>query len=543
MRKAIVLGTNDRASLEVTRSLGRAGINVTLVSFGPDDPVHRSKYVQQYHNWGWIQADYSGWCERLVDLATREAGSVLIPINDLANEVVYANHSRLRANVVIAGPTPASYELAKSKFQMLRLYEELGGPSLPTHHVTQLQQLDQIDLDKPVYAKPVSSTLIIDSVIHTSSVRRIRDREGLINFARDYLGYTSITVQQACEGTGVGVNLLASEGEILAIGVNERLHEPPNGGASSYRRSIELPSELGPIIKTMVSRLRWSGVMMIELRRSGDAYYFMEINSRFWGSLSLSVWAGIDYPLLLFQLFTDGPGDPLDDGPYEVGRYARHLKRDLKWVKGTWNRRRADLTVPIRWLLSFRRVFTGREAWDVERWWDLGPAMNQLCRKTRGARRHSVYKSQPSLISAGQNHLFVCKGNINRSPIAERIALSLGHRARSCGTLKRAGRWMSSHAEAWCKRVLGSESPHTSMYLTEGLINWADIVWVFDRGQLDHVAAHFPQHKAKMLLVGNVVKPGMEVPDPYGGPAETYERTFNLIRESVDMSLSDVRRA
>jgi len=53
----------------------------------------------------------------------------------------------------------------------------------------------------------------------------------------------------------------------------------------------------------LLSRLKWNGVAMVEFKKvieEGD-YRLMEINPRLWGSLDLSIAAGIDFPYLMAE--------------------------------------------------------------------------------------------------------------------------------------------------------------------------------------------------------------------------------------------------
>jgi len=54
-----------------------------------------------------------------------------------------------------------------------------------------------------------------------------------------------------------------------------------------------------------IKAMKWQGVGMMEYRwdPTTDQFYFLEMNGRFWGSLHLALFAGVDFPALLLDAF------------------------------------------------------------------------------------------------------------------------------------------------------------------------------------------------------------------------------------------------
>ena len=66
----------------------------------------------------------------------------------------------------------------------------------------------------------------------------------------------------------------------------------------------------------------WQGVGMLEYRwdpATGD-FCLIEFNSRFWGSLHLALYAGVDFPALLVDAYF---GHPRDSTPARLGTKCR----------------------------------------------------------------------------------------------------------------------------------------------------------------------------------------------------------------------------
>lgn len=144
--------------------------------------------------------------------------------------------------------------------------------------------------------------------------------------------------------------------------------------------------------------------------------------------------------------------------------------------------------------------------------------------------------------------LFVCLGNICRSPAAEGIARSLSQNDIRIGKLDSAGigPW---HA---------GEPPHGPMRkvaLKEGFpiddlrarqvrsTDFAEFDWILamDRQNLRDLLTLQMIHggKAKVrLLLEPPVNGFDEVPDPYGGTPEDFQHSFSLIRQGIEQFLA-----
>ena len=99
----------------------------------------------------------------------------------------------------------------------------------------------------------------------------------------------------------------------------------------------------------------------------------MEINPRLWGSLALSIDAGVNFPLGLLRLARGE--QPLPQPDYRLV-YTRDLRTDLDWLKANLKADRGDPLLLTRArsfsFLELLRPLTGREKWDHFDGRDLG---------------------------------------------------------------------------------------------------------------------------------------------------------------------------
>lgn len=144
--------------------------------------------------------------------------------------------------------------------------------------------------------------------------------------------------------------------------------------------------------------------------------------------------------------------------------------------------------------------------------------------------------------------LFVCLGNICRSPLAEAIAhdkikkLGLENlfQAYSCGT---ANYHIGDSPDPRTIRNAAKNGiviDHVGRQLCEADLDDFDELFVMDKSNYDNVVrlknARHNQHKIHMLRDFDPVK-GTEVPDPYYGQEKNFQEVFDILDRSVSKAL------
>lgn len=130
--------------------------------------------------------------------------------------------------------------------------------------------------------------------------------------------------------------------------------------------------------------------------------------------------------------------------------------------------------------------------------------------------------------------LFVCSGNICRSPYAHALARQRGMNAISCGTHTRAGLPADAVAiEEAARRDVDLTSHITTRWEDIGLVEGDLIVAM----QLRHAWSVLPRARANhcpVVMLSSLLPRFAPVWDPYGKPADAYQRAFELIDAGMD---------
>jgi protein-tyrosine phosphatase len=138
--------------------------------------------------------------------------------------------------------------------------------------------------------------------------------------------------------------------------------------------------------------------------------------------------------------------------------------------------------------------------------------------------------------------LFLCWGNVCRSPLAERyLDRRLAERGvdgvavRSAGLGQTAGRSSPDAAIAAAAEHGVDLADHVSRRVTPEQVAESDVVFVMDYNNFHSVVTRFPRLGQSVSLLGVAGEaPGVVVPDPYGGDADRFERTYRTITRAID---------
>ena len=272
---------------------------------------------------------------------------------------------------------------------------------------------------------------------------------------------------------------------------------------------------------------------------SAAVVHLMEINPRLWGSLPLTIAAGVDIPLGLLAL---ARGEPLPAAPrWRVGLTARNMTDDLQWCLDNLRADRGDALLltesPWRTAFGWLRVLVGREVWDGWSWRDGAVARDEVLRllrkrftglvegiERRGARararQHHAALSQASgaLARPVGSVLFLCLGNLCRSPFAAAAAAARlpGVACASAGFLSHDGRASPPHVVLTARSLGVDVASARARRVTAADVAAADLVVCMDTSHLERVAAEFPHAMAKTTLLGLFEPDGpAEIRDPY----------------------------
>jgi protein-tyrosine-phosphatase/predicted ATP-grasp superfamily ATP-dependent carboligase len=553
--RALVLGTDTRSFLSVIRSLGRAGVEVHVAWAECDSPALRSRYIRAVHEIPLYSPRGGGWLEALTRLLREPGFDAVIPCQDAAVLALHLHRSEMGSSTRLCIPNESAYERCCDKGKTYELAERLSIPLPRQARAGSVGEIEELaaTFGMPLVLKPSASVSAGDPDIR-NLVRKVRRQGDIAPVAGPMLARGPLLVQQNFVGSGVGVEVLCQDGEILAAFQHERIHEPLTGGGSTYRKSVPPSPELLDAARRLMQELRYTGVAMVEFKvnsRTGR-WVLIEINGRFWGSLPLTIAAGADFPRYLYELMVRGRTDfPRE---YRTGLYCRNWRLDLGWLRRNLRADRGDptlLTVPL-WKLALEPLRVFRERSDTFTLDDPRPGLFEAAqfagRTLRpaawmlpGARARMRRRARAAARDA-RRILVVCKGNICRSPFAEAYLKRRGGEdleVESSGHYPAEGRESPPAAREAARRFGLDLEPHRSRMLTRQQFERADLVLIFEPEQEWAVRAYFPGARKKLHYLGAFGEArSPAIRDPWGGDVEEFLAVYREIGQAIDALLA-----
>lgn len=538
--KVLLLGANERACFSVARNLKKHGVVVDVAGW-ENNPVRYSRFISRFHVLPNLFAGINIFFEAFVELVSKEKYSLVIPVNDAAVEFMFHYRQELEKITALCGINEEGViKYAQNKYELIRLCRQTGIAAPDTILINSLEEFEQQKnkLVYPLVAKPVTSKKIVGNRMFGYTVRRFSDLLPLEDFIRERIFSVPVMLQQVVEGYGMGFNFISKNGKLIAWYMHERINEPAGGGESSYRRTlIEDKYHIVELSEKLVNEAGWTGVGMIEYKISNGKAYIMELNGRFWGSIELGIFAGLDIPW--WQVLYNFQQQVLPDKIVTTNKvvYARNLRNDfLNVVK------QRSVKVFFSWIGSLPQTFRSSEIVEDSIFRDFRFRVSMWIELFSKPFKSLLAKWRRSFISLKTNAgkdldtckrvVFVCEGNICRSPFAEKYLARIRPDllVYSAG-LQLQDKRMSPLNAVRAAQLFGiSLAEHSSMFIGDIPTEEVDIFFVMDKMIFQKLRKRYPASASRILFLDRTAP----VKDPYGKQLEYFTDCYSIIKRKID---------
>jgi predicted ATP-grasp superfamily ATP-dependent carboligase len=384
--RILVLDGNQNQAVAAVRYLARAGHTVLAGDSTSWSKAGWSRYCRQHFEYPAPKMDAEAFVRRIAEMTRAQTGTLVLPMTEATTLPI----STYRDAIFQSGGRlvlPSHQELLRAfdKDQTTRLATSLGIAVPKTILVS--NRTDAKDaansIGYPVVLKPrASEEFSLQGSLQTTGRPQYASNLDELASAYDNISPTSsaILIQQFVKGEGTGYFALMRHGEVLAEFAHRRIRDVyPTGSGSAVRVSVKPEPAIRQAALAMLRGLNWHGVAMVEFRSLPDASpIFLEVNGRFWHSLSLACYAGVDFPALLAKMAETSDGAPAALPEYRLGVRCRWLLGDFRHLIGVWRGPPAGFPEPypgrLKTLASFLTPVPGTRH-DLFTWDDPLPEL------------------------------------------------------------------------------------------------------------------------------------------------------------------------
>lgn len=342
MKKSRVFVTDAqmRSSLAVIRSLGKKGIKVTA----GEETRWATGFFSKYCNNKVVYPSPKKNKEEFVDFLIKHLKGTkydaLFPVAEFCLVPIIENYDEISQYTRIGLPRPEIFRAGFDKGITIRIAQENNIPCPQTYFINGLDDIKHLEktLDYPIILKPcIGAGRRGVEICHSFP-------EIIEKYNKNFPEYGHQLLQEFIPSAGeFGIyTLLNRESKPRAVSAQRRIRSYPYiGGPSTLRETFknEISDYSIPLAFKLLQSMKWSGIAMVEFRIDSrdNIPKLMEVNPRFWGSLELSIFAGVDFPHLYYQMMIEGDINPAME--YSSGVQCRWLlPGDILWFFTTPNK-------------------------------------------------------------------------------------------------------------------------------------------------------------------------------------------------------------
>ena len=369
--------------------------------------------------------------------------------------------------------------------------------------------------------------------------------------------YQDADILQATINRRLHVLCVCQTGELRIAFASEPLHEQWPGGPASLSRSVACDRNVLDAARTLLKALDWHGAATLEFGwQEGGPITLIGMRTGWEELAAHAIAAGVNLPLVLYSLSASDA--VLHSADYCAGVYLRNLEDDLEWFRsGRAGFVASEPDASSHGIASsVKRILSGEETWEGFSLSDPTPGLRTVGRLVfrawksllrgvesplqlrwmRSRHRRNV-KRFTSKSGASGRIMFVCHGNICRSPLAEYLCKSRLPRWRihSTGLHAAAG----SRSPGRIRRIalgLGADLElHRSAHIDQHSVREADLILIMDALNYRDFTARFPEAVDKLFLLGMFgTNPSLAIADPVNMDPETAQASARQLADAVD---------
>lgn len=285
----------------------------------------KSVYVSDFHRITPSKVDDERYVHDIVSLCNSQKYDLIMPFGNKSYYALARHGDILRANgIACMVPDYETFSIAHDKGKTIELCNRVG---IKTPEVYS----DYADDDIKAIARNVRYPVVIKARRGQgvfSGLRYANNSQELIrcyneisstNARTGAESYDSPLIQEFVPGYIHDACTLTDQGRVITV-LTQRRHVmfPIYGGVGAVNVTTQ-DKRLAALARNLLEELEWHGPAQIEFKydERDHEYKLIEINPKFWGTLDLSIKAGVDFPGMVRDILLNRHVET--DRPYQAG--------------------------------------------------------------------------------------------------------------------------------------------------------------------------------------------------------------------------------
>lgn len=310
-------------TLTVCRSLGQHNVAVTCGDETIFTPTSFSRYCKSRMVYPSPRRNPEKFTDMLLEYLDAHHHDCILPVKEESIDAILARRGAFEDVTRIPFADTKVFQLFRDKCKTMELAERVGVPYPRTVMPSTISEI-------PELTKKMRYPLVIKPRLNCSGLGIVyvnKPAELLDAYQQIHQEYPFPLIQeQIPAGEKYDVACLCDKNSRpLAVFAQREIRSfPVKSGASTVQESVLRP-DLVDLSLQLLQAANWYGIAEVEfmIDPRDNTPMLMEINPRFWGSLSLAVQCGVDFPYLLYQLALGKPIEPVNK--YPVGKMCRQI--------------------------------------------------------------------------------------------------------------------------------------------------------------------------------------------------------------------------
>ena len=327
--RVLVTGGEHPAGLAALRALHRAGFETWAAVQSRDCLAARSRAAAGLVDVPDARTEPDAWVEALATAAKTHGMAAVLPGTEPALLAMAGREGAFPDSVAIGSSPEPTLRRATDKIALGLLALRAGMHAPPTHVVSADGDVDAEGVTYPAMVKPLRSELLAGGRLRRYEAQRVESEPELAAALQAYPDGVGL-VQPYLDGRLISVNGVAFRGELY--GANQHVvHRvwPDRCGQAVYAETIPMTPGRDQRVAAFMRHLDWNGVFNLQLIEWDGGEYVIDLNPRFYVSLTLAVAAGLNLPAIWTSLLL---GMPVVANGYRTGVRFRQEKGDPRAI-------------------------------------------------------------------------------------------------------------------------------------------------------------------------------------------------------------------